>query len=91
MQELYVARRQFLNKFRQEREIAPKSREEGEIGWISRQEGDLLSCTSLKFWMFRTTGLGTIRVHTQENNVYGIYQLFLNYFNVTISNLATTS
>ena len=39
MQELYVARRQFLNKFRQEREIAPKSREEGEIGSVSRQEG----------------------------------------------------
>ena len=42
-------------------------------------------CFAPRFWVL----LG-LKTH-QENNVDGIYQLFLNYFNVTISNFATAS
>ena len=48
-------------------------------------EQNLPYCFVPRFWVL--LGLKTY----QENNVNGIYQLFLNYFNVTISNLATTS
>ena len=44
-----------------------------------------IACFAPRFWVL----LG-LKTH-QVNNVNGIYQLFLNYFNVTISNLATAS
>ena len=58
--------------------------------WIAVKWRMLITWICSRCFAPRVSVLLGLKTH-QENNVYGIYQLFLNYFNVTISNLATAS
>ena len=64
---------------------AQSSSRQNRLARQATKSEDGINCFTPRVWV-----LLRLKTH-QENNVYGIYQLFLNYFNVTISNLATTS